>query len=330
MHAVWYERNGEAADVLKEGELETPSPGPGEVLVRLATSGINPIDVKRRRGARGQVIKDPLVVPGFDGAGVIEAVGDGVEPGRVGERVWVFEGQWQRPRGTAAEFVALPAERAVRLPDRTSFVEAACLGIPALTAHRAVFADGPVTGQTVLVTGGAGAVGSYAIQFAKLGGARVLTTVSSDQKAEIAADAGADYVFNYKAENVVQRVADLPDGGGVDRIVEVEFGGNLPQSVEMLKPNGVVAGYASDAVLEPKVPFYALAYRSACIRFILVFMMPEAAKRQALGDLTRWLEAGDLRHYIAKRLPLAEAVAGHQAMERGVIGNLVLDIAPDI
>jgi NADPH2:quinone reductase len=330
MHAVWYERNGEAADVLKYGELETPLPAPGEVLVRLATSGINPIDVKRRRGARGQVIKDPLVIPGFDGAGVIEAVGDGVEPGRVGERVWVYEGQWQRPRGTAAEYVALRAERAVRLPDRTSFVEGACLGIPALTAHRAVFADGPVKGQTVLVTGGAGAVGSYAIQFAKLGGARVLTTVSSDQKAEIAADAGADYVFNYKAENVVQRVADLPDGGGVDRIVEVEFGGNLSQSVEMLKPNGVIASYASDALLEPKVPFYALAYKSACVRFILVFLMPAAAKRQAIGDLTRWLEAGELRHYIAKRLPLAEAVAGHEAMERGVIGNLVLDIAPDI
>jgi NADPH2:quinone reductase len=311
MHAVWYERNGEAADVLRHGEQPTPSPGPGEVLVRLSTSGINPIDAKRRRGARGQVIKDPLVIPGFDGAGVIEATGAGVEPGRVCERVWVYEAQWQRPRGTAAEFVTVPAERAVRLPDRTSFVEGACLGIPALTAHRSVFADGPVMGQTVLVTGGAGAVGAYAIQFAKLGGARVLTTVSSDQKAEIAADAGADYVFNYKAENVVQRVADLPDGGGVDRIVEVEFGGNLPQSLE---------------ILEPKVPFYGLAYKSAIVRFIVVFMMPEIAKQQAVGDITRWLGAGELRYYIAKRLPLAEAAAGHEAIERGVIGNLVLDI----
>ncbi len=327
MHAVWYERNGEAAEVLQYGELEMPSPGPGEVLVRLVTAGINPIDVKRRRGARGQVIQEPLVVPGFDGAGVIEAVGDGVEPGRVGERVWVFEAQWQRARGTAAEFVTVPAERAVRLPDRTSFVEGACLGIPALTAHRAVFADGPVTDQTVLVTGGAGAVGSYAIQFAKLGGARVLTTVSSDQKSEIAADAGADYVFNYRAENVVQRIAGLPEGGGVDRIVEVEFGGNLPQSLEILKPNGVIASYASDAAPEPKVPFYGLAYKSACVRFVLVFMMPEAAKQQAIGDLTRWLEAGELRHYIAKRLPLAETAAAHEAMERGVIGNLVLDVA---
>lgn len=329
MRAVWYERNGEAADVLTVGELETPVPGPGEVRVRVVTSGINPIDVKRRRGARGQVIRDPLVVPGFDGAGVIDAVGEGIDGGRIGERVWVYEGQWQRARGTAAEYVTLPATRAVPLPATTGFAEGACLGIPALTAHRAVFADGPVTGQTILVTGGAGAVGAYAIQFAKLGGARVLTTVSNDQKAEIAADAGADYIFNYKAENVVQRITDLPGGGGVDRIVEVEFGGNLPQALEILKPNAVIAAYASDAVMEPKVPFYALAYRSATIRFVLVFMMPEAAKQQAVADITRWLQAGELRHYIAKRYPLAEAVAAHEAMERGAIGNLILDVAPE-
>jgi NADPH2:quinone reductase len=328
MRAVWYESNGEAADVLQHGELETPTPSLGEVQVRLATSGVNPIDVKRRKGARGQTIKDPLVVPGFDGAGVVEAVGEGVAASRVGERVWVYEGQWQRPRGTAAEFVTLPAERAVALPAATSFVEGACLGIPALTAHRAVFADGPVDGQTVLVTGGAGAVGAYAIQFAKLGGARVLTTVSSDQKAEIAADAGADYVFNYRAENVVQRIADLPGGAGVDRVVEVEFGGNLPQSLEILKPNGVIASYASDAVLEPKLPFYALAYKSATVRFVLVFMMPEVAKQQAVQEITRWLAAGELRHYIARRLPLAEAIAAHEAMEKGPIGNIVLEIDP--
>jgi NADPH:quinone reductase len=329
MKAVWYERNGPAAEVLQFGELETPTPAPGEVLVRLATAGINPIDVKRRAGARGQVIKDPLVVPGFDGAGVIERVGDGVDAARVGERVWVFEGQWQRPRGTAAEVASLPAERAVRLPAGTSFAEGACLGIPALTAHRAVFADGPVSGQTVLVTGGAGAVGAYAIQFAKLGGARVLTTVSSDAKSEIAADAGADYVFNYRAENVVKRIAELPGGGGVERIVEVEVGGNLEQSLAVLKPNGVLAGYASDAVMEPKVPFYALAYKSLTLHFVLVFMMPEEAKRQAVADITRWLEEGALRHYIARRCPLAEAAAAHERMEAGPIGNLVLDIAPE-
>jgi NADPH2:quinone reductase len=327
MRAVWYEQNGEAAEVLQVGEQPTPEPQPGEVRVRLVTSGINPVDIKRRRGARGPM-SEPLVIPHFDGAGVIDAVGAGVPTARIGERVWVYEAQWQRPSGTAAEFVALPAERAVRLPDGTGFAEGACLGIPALTAHRCVFADGPVHGQTVLVTGGAGAVGAYAIQFAKLGGARVLTTVSSDAKAEIAADAGADYVFNYRAENVVQRVEDLPGGGGVDRIVEVEFGGNLPSSIKMLKPNGVIAAYASDADPDPKIPFYALAYKSATVRFVLVFAMPEAAKQQAVQDLTGWLEAGELRHYFASRLPLEEVVEAHQAMERGVIGNVVLDIAP--
>ena len=325
MYAVWYEENGDAADVLHYCELPAPEPGPGEVRVRLAASGINPVDIKRRRGARGQVVEQ-RTVPHFDGAGVIDALGAGVDPARMGQRVWVYEAQWQRAMGTAAEFVALPEHQAVPLPETTGFAEAACLGIPAMTAHYALFADGPVQGKTVLVTGGAGAVGAYAIQFAKLAGARVLTTVSSDEKAEIAADAGADYVFNYKAENIETRIGDLPGGGGVDRIVEVEFGGNLPTSLKVLKTGGVIAAYASDAVPEPKVPFYALAYTGACARFVLVFIMPEAAKRQAIADIGRWLEAGELRHYIARRFPLAETVAAHEAMERGVTGNVVLEM----
>jgi NADPH:quinone reductase-like Zn-dependent oxidoreductase len=201
--------------------------------------------------------------------------------------------------------------------------------VPALTAHRAVFADGPVAGQTLLVTGGAGAVGAYAIQFAKLGGAR------PDHREQRSEGRGRGrrrrgLRLQLQSRERVQRIADLPGGGGVDRIVEVEFGGNLPQSLEILRPNGVIAAYASDAVPEPKVPFYAIAYKSATVRFILVFIMPEAAKRQAIDDITRWLEAGELRHYIPKRLPLAEAVAAHQAMEAGVIGNIVLEIASDL
>ena len=326
MRAVWYERNGAAADVLEVGELPTPEPAPGEVRVRLTTSGINPIDVKRRRGARGQTVEE-RTVPHFDGAGVIDAVGEGIPGARIGERVWVYEGQWQRFLGTAAEAICLPGDRAVPLPATTTFAEGACLGIPALTAHRSVFADGPVTGQTILVAGGAGAVGAYAIQFAKLGGARVLTTVSSDEKAEIAADAGADYVFNYRAENVVQRISDLPGGSGVDRIVEVEFGGNLEQNLKILKPNAVIAAYASDAVLEPKVPFYSLAYKSIAVRFVLVFMMPEDAKKRAVDDICGWLERNELRHYVGARFPLEKAIAAHEAMERGPVGNVVLEIA---
>lgn len=325
MRAVWYDRNGAAADVLEVGQLPTPEPASGEVRVRLAASGINPIDIKRRRGARGQTAEG-RTVPHFDGAGMVDALGHGVAQDRLGERVWVYEGQWQRAMGTAAEFVVLPERCVAPLPSSVTFVEGACLGIPALTAHRCVLADGPVDGRTVLVTGGAGAVGAYAIQFAKLAGARVLTTVSSDEKAEIAADAGADHVFNYRAENVVQRILDLPGGGGVDRIVDVEFGGNLEQSLAILKPNGVIAAYASDAVLEPKVPFYSLAYKSAAVRFVLVFIMPEAAKRQALADIAGWLERDQLRHAIARRFPLHEAAAAHEALERGVIGNVVLEI----
>ena len=327
MRAAWYETNGPARDVLSVGDLEDPSPGPGEVLVRLVVAGVNPIDVKRRQGARGQTV-ERRTVPGFDGAGVIEAVGEGVDAARVGARVWVYEGQWQRDFGTTAELIALPAHLAVPLPESTSFAEGACLGIPALTAHRAVFADGPVDGQTILVTGGAGAVGAYAIQFAKLAGARVLTTVSDDAKAEIAADAGADYVFNYKAEDVVGRIQNLPGGGGVDRIVEVEFGGNLEQSLKTLKPNGVIAAYASDALLEPKVAFYPFAYLGSTIRFVLVFMMPAAAKQQAIQDLDRWLRAGELRHYIARQVPLDDTAGAHEAQERPHVGNIVIEIAP--
>jgi NADPH2:quinone reductase len=327
MRAVWYDENGRAPQVLHVGNVPTPEPGPGEVRVRLATSGVNPIDVKRRLGARGQVVRQ-RTIPHFDGAGIIDAVGEGVPPARISERVWVFEAQWKRAFGTAAESVVVPTSRAVRLPDNVSFVEAACLGIPALTAHRAVFADGPVAGQTVLVTGGAGAVGAYAVQFAKLGGARVLATVSGREKAEIAADAGADYVFNYKTEDVVERVMNLRDGGGLDRIVEVEFGGNLPATLRMLKPNGVIAAYASDAVLEPKVPFYTLAYVSGTVRFVVVFVMPEPAKEQAIADINGWLKAGALRHYVAKPFALEETAAAHELVERGSLGNVVVEISP--
>ncbi|MGL4280395.1 MAG: NADPH:quinone reductase, partial [Albidovulum sp.] len=184
MKAVWYEGFGPAEKVLHHGDLPDPAPGPGEVLVRLHASGINPSDVKLRAGMRaGAVMGWPRIVPHSDGAGVIEDVGAGVDPARIGERVWIWNGQWQRPFGTAAEFIALPSEQAVRLPETTSFAEGACFGIPAMTAWFALFADGPIAGKTVLVTGGAGSVGRYACQMARLAGARVIATVSSPEKA---------------------------------------------------------------------------------------------------------------------------------------------------
>jgi NADPH2:quinone reductase len=216
----------------------------------------------------------------------------------------------------------VPAQRAVRLPDGVGFDAGACLGIPAMTAHRAVFADGPVTGQTVLVSGGAGAVGSAAIQLAAWGGAaEVIATVSSEAKAAVARAAGASRTINYRTEEVA-----VP----VDRIVEVDFGGNLAASLRAIKPNGVIAGYASRGDPEPKVPFRALMQKNVTLRAILVYSMAEAAKAAAMADITRALEAGALRPVIGERWPLERIADAHRAVEQGsVIGNIVLRLVPD-
>lgn len=325
MRAAWYTKLGSAQDVLEVGEREVPSPGPGEVRVRLRASGVNPVDVKRRAGGRGGMGSE-LVVPHFDGAGVIDEVGDGVDSGRLGNRVWVYEAQWGSNFGTAAEFATVPGSRAVALPANASFPEGACLGIPALTAHRCVYADGPVDGHTVLVTGGAGAVGAYAIQCARLGGARVLATVSGDVKGRTARAAGADTVINYREEDVTARVMELTEGEGLDRIVEVEMGGNLDASIAMLKPNGVISAYASEGEPKPAVPFYTLLYKNLTLRFELVFLMPEEAKQRAVKDLTKWLTDGELRHTIADKFSLEDIAAAHEAVESGPLGKVLLDL----
>src|SRR4051812_31123632 len=218
MRAAWYERQGAAADVLQIGERDRPEPGPGEVRVRIHASGINPSDTYGRAGT--QPMAFPWVIPHQDGAGVIDAVGADVAPQRIGERVWVYEATYNRQGGTAADYCVVPAARAVRLPDGVDFEVGACLGIPAMTAHRAIFADGPVDGQTVLVTGGAGAVGSTAIQLLVWGGAAVLATVSSEEKASAARASGAAHVINYREQDVAAEVARLSGGAGVDRVVE--------------------------------------------------------------------------------------------------------------
>ena len=325
MRAAWYTKLGSADDVLEVGERETPVPGPGEVRVRVRISGINPVDVKRRAGGRG-ALASTLVVPHFDGAGVIDQVGEDVDPGRLGNRVWVYEAQWGSNLGTAAEFATVPESRAVPLPPNASFMDGACLGIPALTAHRCVYGDGPVEGQTVLVTGGAGAVGAYAIQCARLGGARVLATVSADEKARMARAAGADVVINHREEDVQARVAELTDEEGLDRIVEVEMGGNLDASIAMLKANGVISAYASEGQPEPAVPFYTLLYKNLTVRFELVFLMPEEAKQKAVEDLTKWLTEGELRHTVADRFALENIVAAHEAVESGPLGKVLIDL----
>ena len=241
MKAIWYDRQGPAAEILTYGELPTPTPGPGEVLVRIATSGANPSDWKSRSG-KGRPMAFPRVIPHSDGAGQIEAVGEGVPRQRVGQRVWIWNGQWKRPFGTAAKYIALPSDQAVPLPENVGYAEGACLGIPALTALHAVLTDGGVTGQRVLVTGGAGSVGHYAIQFARLlGASQVIATVSGEAKAAHAMTAGADYTVNYRSEDTVERVTALTGGHGVDRVVDVDISGTAPMLPGLMAPGGICA-----------------------------------------------------------------------------------------
>jgi NADPH2:quinone reductase len=329
MRAAWYERNGAATEVLNVGELPDPVAGPGEILVRVHASGVNPSDVKSRAGTRGKM-SFARIIPHSDAAGMIVGVGPGVAESRVGQRVWVYNAQWQRPFGTAASLVVLPAALAVPLLDRTSFADGACLGIPASTAHHAVFADGRVVGKTVLVTGGAGAVGHYAVQLAKWGGARVIATVSGDAKAAHARAGGADVVINYRTEDVAAAVMDATNGAGVDRIVEVEFGGNLAVTEKVLKPYGVVAAYGSTADPTPALPFYPLMYRAISIRTLLVYMLSGEARAKTIADLTRAMETGMLRHTIAETYPLGEIARAHETVESGkAIGNIVIDLNAD-
>jgi NADPH2:quinone reductase len=328
MRAAWYERQGAPEDVLQIGLIERPTPAAGEVLVKVHASGVNPSDTYGRSG-RTAPMAFPRVIPHQDGAGIIEAVGADVPTQRVGQRVWVYEATWNRPGGTAAEYTVVPAQRAVKLPDNTDFDAGACLGIPALTAHRAVFADGPVDGQTILVTGGAGAVGSAAIQFAKWGGAKVvIATVSSDEKAKVARKSGADHTINYKTQDVVAEINHLTHDSGVDRVVDVDFGGNLPVTLQIVKLHATIASYASRGDQEPTVPFRALMTKNINIHPILVYTMPESAKAAGQADVTRALEEQALRPVIGARLPLERIAEAHTAVERGsIIGNVVLQHA---
>ncbi len=325
MKAVWYERFGPADEVLSYGEMADPVAGPGEVLVRLHASGVNPSDVKLRAGARaGAVMGFPRIVPHSDGAGVIEAVGDGVDRGRIGERVWVWNAGWQRALGTAAELVALPVEQAVRLPERTGFAEGACFGIPAMTAWYAVLGDGPVAGQTVLVTGGAGSVGRYAVQMARLGGARVIATVSSDAKG---AHSTAEEWVNYRATDVAGAVMDLTGGAGVDRIVEVDFGANQATDLALVKPGGVIASYASAAETVPRLEFYPFMFKNVRLHMLIVYQLAGAKRHAGERQLTEWLEAGALTHAVVPGGGLADCAAAHDLVAAGdKLGTVVLDI----
>jgi NADPH2:quinone reductase len=323
--AAWYERNGAAREVLRYGEQPDPVPGKGEVRVRLRASGLNPSDVKARAGSRPVI--PPRVIPNSDGAGTVDRVGTGVPRRWLGERVWVYNGQWQRPFGTSAQYIVLPAAQAVPLPRKLSYVQGACLGIPVMTAHRCVFADGPVRGRTVLVTGGAGVVGHYAVQLARWGGARVIATASDEAKAGHAKKAGAHAVINYRTEDASARLRELTGGEGIDRVVDVDFGANLPAYAKALRPGAVVATYASMRVREPALPFYDLMRLNFTLRMVFVYNMAAGAKARALADIARWVAQGRPKFAIAARFALSDVAAAHELVESGdKIGHVVLDL----
>ncbi len=327
MRAAYFGRFGPAAEVLEVGEVDPPSPGPGEVLVRLRASAVNPSDVKKRAGSFPNLLDDGYVIPNSDGAGTIEAVGEGIDGARVGERVWVYQAQYGRRFGTAAEYVAIDALRAPRLPDGVPFDVGACLGIPAMTAHRAVFADGDVSGQTVLVTGGAGRVGHYAIQWASRAGARVIATAGNDTDRAACLDAGAAAVVDHRADDFAGAVLDAADGARVDRIVEVEFGANLPVALRVLRTGGTIATYSSTQVARPELPFFEMMYADLTVRFIIVYAMPEAAKQQAIADIDAALADGWLKHRIGATLPLDDIAEANRLVEAGRLrGAVILEI----
>jgi NADPH2:quinone reductase len=327
MRAAWYERGGLASEVLTVGVMEDPRTGAGEVLVRVHASGVNPGEVKKRSDWMGLGIGYPRVIPQGDGAGTIEGVGEGVSSSRVGERVWVWGAQSGRPFGTAAQYVALPSEQAVPLPDGVGFEVGACLGIPARTAHRCVFADGSVSGKVVLVSGGAGTVGGFAVSFAKWGGARVIATVGSEEQVEVASEAGADHALNYRTDDVAARVGEITGGSGAERIVEVAFGRNLALDTEAIAPLGTIAAYSSDADAEPMLPFWELLFKNVVIRLVGSDDLPGEANRKAAADITACLEAGAFHPRIAPRLPLERIAEAHEAVEGGRSdGRVILDI----
>ncbi len=317
MKAAWFNSFGPAEDVLEVGDWKTPEPSHGEVKIRIHASGVNPSDTKKRAGSNPALLEGGPVIPHSDGAGIIEAVGPGVPSSRIGERVWVYNAQYGRQEGTAAEYVCLPSQQAVWLPDNASFREGAMMAIPAMTAHRAVFADGDVDGQHVLVTGGAGRVGYYAIQWAKYFGATVIATASSPSSKEECARAGADLVVDHPSAEVNQEILDFTNGNKIDRVVEGDFGANLLPVLDIVKTSGVIASYSSMTDMNPSIPFVRMMFMDLTVRLVLVYAMPDEAKLHAAEDITTFLSLERLDNRVAEEHPLDNIAKAHQAIERG-------------
>lgn len=326
MRAIIYDRFGAADEVLQFQKIPTPAPAAGEVLVRIKMSGVNPSDVKARAGTRPGVTKPPFpqIIPHSDGAGVIEAVGAGVDPARVGQRVWIWNGQWQRAFGTAAEFITLPAEQAVPLPDGTSFAEGAILGIPGMTAVQTVLGSGPVAGQTILVSGGAGTVGHLAVQVAAASGARVFATAKGEAGCAAAKAAGAEQVFDYSAPDLADQVLEASGGALMDRIVEVEFGANAETNARLIAERGTISAYGSAKDMAPVMPFYPLMFKAVTLELVLVYLLSQAQRSQCIADLTSLLERKALDLRVAEVLPLADCARAHDIVASGQRAGAIL------
>ncbi|MBR9843409.1 MAG: NADPH:quinone reductase [Rhodobacteraceae bacterium] len=325
MKAVLYREFGAAKDVVAVEEIATPSPGAGEVLVRVAFSGVNPSDVKARAGARPGVTKPPFpeIAPHSDGSGVIEAVGADVDPARVGERVWIWNGQWQRPLGTCAEYIAVPEAQAVALPQGVSLEVGAVLGIPGLTAAHCVFGGGDVAGKTVLISGGAGTVGHLAVQLAKWGGARVIAT-SSPKDFDKMRKAGADHVVDYHSESLAADILAVNGGALVDAAVEVEFGENVATLAEVMAPNARVAIYGSAKNMAPVIPFGPILFKALTLDVVLIYILPESERDEAIARLHGALADGALDVPIEAVFAAEEVAQAHEAVEAGGRDGAVL------
>ena len=325
MKAAWYNSFGSAEEVLNIGEFDTPEPGAGEVKIRVYASGVNPSDTKKRLGANPALLDDGPVIPNSDGAGEIISVGEGVSSSRVGERVWVYNAQYGRQLGTSAEFVCLPSEYAIILPDSADYSAGAMMGIPAMTAHRCVFSDGAVDGQTLLITGGAGRVGYYAIEWAKQNGSTVIATASSENSREQCVKAGADYVVGHPSDETVSEIMDYTEGKKIDRIIEGDFGANLLPVLDILKTSGTIATYSSMTDMNPSIPFIIIMFMDITIRMVLVYAMPDQAKEHAAKDITAMLSQDSFTNRVASEFSLDNISDAHKMIESGkAYGSVII------